>query len=916
MPDWRLEIQRRLADTHLRPEREAEIVDELVQHLEDRYRASLAAGRSSDESEARAWRELEAHEVLGRELARVEAPAPVNLASAEVPRRGFPLRSLWQDLRYGARALRQRPLLTLTVLITVGLSLGPAIAVTALTDALFFRPLPGIADPSRLLTFQFGRTSARGFGPHFVSYANLADIVTGATTVTALTGQQLVPVAIAADGAAPRLVSGQSVMANYFDLLGVKFASGRGFRREEDSGPGGEPVVVLNDTLAHELFPGGAPIGRVVHLNSLAFEVIGVTADEFQGTLGAFGVAKVWVTGMAYLRLVHAPPDRWAYATNQGPFYEFIVRSAPGAAPAQVAAELAARTQALADREPVANDIFTTIAPKMMPGFGAPLSLDPTATGVVALLLAVAGVLVLLGMANVANLLIFQGLATGREIAIRKALGASARRILQLRLVQSLLLSFVGAVAGIGVADVLGGLLGTFGSPGLEMNLVFSWRVATVAALLALVVGVGFGIAPACLAARASLTAALARGLNTNMPRAALLRHGLTVVQLALSLTLLLGALLFLVTLRHLRAVDLGLDVSHVTTRRVDLRSHGYTGAQALDYYHRFIDSVRQAPGIDSVAVSGALPLLGGAFFGRVYESGRDPSQMKNIVFNAVSAGYFRVLGVSLLCGRVFADDEALGTTGAADTPVVVSETLAQRVFGSSDVIGRRLTTPKTMVSAAHDLEIVGVVREEHWLGVLQPADPILYEPIGRTDSPITSASVLVRSPLGPATVARLLQGSATAIDPAIPLHPEQTMNELIDRQLGQQRLFAWVLGVLAVVGFALAAAGLYGLVAQGVSERAREFGIRMAVGADRTRILGLVLRQAAAVAATGTVVGLGLGWMSGRAIESQLFGVRSHDPMIFAASAGLLAMVVLVASLGPARAATRVNPVDALRSE
>jgi hypothetical protein len=367
---------------------------------------------------------------------------------------------------------------------------------------------------------------------------------------------------------------------------------------------------------------------------------------------------------------------------------------------------------------------------------------------------------------------------------------------------------------------------------------------------------------------------------------------------------------------RHLRAVDLGLDVSHVTTMRVDLRSHGYTGAQALDYHRRFIDSVRQSPGIDSVGVAGGLPLLGGAFFGRVYESGRDPSRMTSIVSNGVSAGYFRVLGVSVVHGRVFADDEALSATGRLEEPVVVSETLAQRVFGSTNVVGRRLTVPRTLVSAAHDLEIVGVVREEHWLGVLQPADPILYEPIGRTDHPVTNVTVLVRSPLGPATVARLLQGSATAIDPSIPLHPEQTMNELIDRQLGQQRLFAWMFGVLAVVGFAIAAAGLYGLVAQGVSERAREFGIRMAVGADSARLLLLVLRQAAVVAAIGTVVGLGLGWMSGRAIESKLFGVTSHDPLIYAVSAGLLTVVVLAASLGPARAATRVNPVDVLRAE
>jgi putative ABC transport system permease protein len=620
-----------------------------------------------------------------------------------------------------------------------------------------------------------------------------------------------------------------------------------------------------------------------------------------------------WITGLAYARASHYPPARWTYGPDRGPFYSFIVRMSPGATVPRLTAELDARTQALAGLKAHGSSVFTTHHMILQPGFAAPAALRPLALRTTQMIGAVAALLVLLGMANVANLMIFQSLSAGRDMAIRKALGASTRRLAQLQLTESLLLSACGASAGIGICLGIAHILSDFQIVGVgAIDIAVDWRVLVATSGLAVLVGVGFGLAPAVLAVRASVVGALGRGLRTGLPHASRLRHALAASQVAVSLTLLVGALLFLATLHNLRAVDLGFNPRGVTIMQAALDGHGYTNARALDYSRRLADGVRRQPGVEAVAVAASPPLLGFSFNVQVYLPDQDPAQEQLVLANAVSADYFRALGLELVRGRTFTEQEVFGDV--RPQPVVVSEAMARRLFGSVDAVGRELRMPEYQAPPT-ELRVIGVTRDAHWKDVDSPPDPTMYEPLGGLPLGL-SAFVLVRSDLDSARAGRMVRDVATALDPAVPLKPETTFAGMIDQRLGQQRLFAWVLSLLGIIALALAAVGLNGLVAQTVIERAREFGIRLAIGADRSHVVRLVLRQAATVSVTGLAGGLTLAWFAGRVVESRLYGVTSRDPWLYIAAALLMILVVGVASAAPARAATRVNPIDVLRTE
>ncbi|HET9262561.1 MAG TPA: ABC transporter permease [Vicinamibacterales bacterium] len=898
----------------LPPEREAAIVDEVAQHLEDRYQTLLGSGQPAAEAERRAWRELEGNDVLGHLLSANEPPQRPSLAGLEVAPRGRLLRGLWHDVRYAVRNLRKRSMLSATIIVTLAISLGPTAAVIGMADALFFRPLPVVAAQDRLLHYAFGTPMRDGLIPHAISYANLAEIRDGATTVVGIAGQTSIPYGLALEGVAPRLTLGTAITANYFDVLGVRMIAGRTFRSEEDSAPGGDPVMVLNDGLARALFgEPDAAVGQSVLVNSVPFTVIGVTPADFLGT-NASRPSEFWIPGMSYRRANNVEPSRWVYGPNEGPFYNYIVRMAAGASLAQTTAELTARTRALVERD-LGSQNRLTIVPILQPGLAAPASLQAVALHAMQLIGAVAGLLVLLGMTNVANLLIFTGLASGRDVAVRKALGASAGRLLQLRLVESILLTLLGALTGVGVAAGLGRLFSDFALPGIgRIEVAIDWRVVLAVACLAVVAGTCAGVAPALLAVRESVTGALGRGIRTGPPRAGRLRHALAGVQVALSLTLLVGALLFLMTLRHLRSVDLGFDPTGVTLVTLNVRGYGYTDARAVEYLKQVADMVRRQPGIQAAGLAFSPPLFGGGLTDGMYLPDQDPSQATNVERNGVSPDYFKAVRLPIVRGRVFTEAETSGNAETDRRPVVVTEALARRLFGSDEAIGRELLT-QAGPGKAVAFYVVGIARDSHFRGIERPPDALLYEPIA-TFPIVQNAYLVVRSTLGSRDAFQVAAEAARRFDPTIPLGPETTFAARIDRQLGQQRLFAWMLGLLGTIGFVLAAVGLHGLIGQTVVERRREFGIRLAIGAAPTGIVKLVLRRAALVLSVGLAAGLALAWSSGRLVESQLFGITSRDPMPYGVAALLMIAVVILASISPAVAATRVDPIEVLRSE
>jgi len=914
MPDWSGEIRRRLSAVRLPPEREAAIVDEVAQHLEDRYQTLLASGQPAAEAERSAWRELEGNDVLGHVLSANEPPRRPSLAGLEVAPRGRLLRALWHDVRYAVRNLRKRSMLSATIIVTLAISLGPTAAVIGMADALFFRPLPVVAGQDRLLHYAFGTPMRDGLIPHAISYANLAEIRDGATTVVGIAGQTSILYGLALKGVAPRLALGTAITANYFDVLGVRMIAGRTFGSEEDSAPGGDPVMVLNEQLARAFF--GAPdaaVGRAVLVNSVPFTIIGVSPAAFLGT-SVSRPSEFWIPGMSYRRANNIESSRWVYGPNEGPFYNYIVRMAAGASLAQTTAELTARTRALVERD-LGSQNRLTIVPILQPGLAAPASVQAVALRAIQLIGAVAGLLVLLGITNVANLLIFTGLASGREVAVRKALGASAGRLLQLRLVESILLTLLGALAGVGVAAGLGRLFSDFALPGIgRIEVAIDWRVVLAVACLTLVAGTSAGVAPALLAVRESVTGALGRGIRTGPPRAGRLRHALAAVQVALSVMLLVGALLFLMTLRHLRSVDLGFDPAGVTVVTLNVRGYGYTDARAVEYLTQVADVVRRQPGIQAAGLAFSPPLFNGGLTDGMYLPDQDPSQATNVERNGVSPDYFKAVRLPIVRGRVFTEAETSGNAETDRRPVVVTEALARRLFGSDEAIGRELLTQASPGKAVA-FYVVGIARDSHFRGIERPPDALLYEPLA-TFPIVQNAYLVVRSTLGSRDAYQLAAEAARRIDPTIPLAPETTFAARIDRQLGQQRLFAWMLGLLGTIGFVLAAVGLHGLIGQTVVERRREFGIRLAIGAAPTGIVKLVLRRAALVLSVGLAAGLALAWSSGRLVESQLFGITSRDPMPYGVAALLMIAVVILASISPAVAATRVDPIEVLRSE
>jgi predicted permease len=916
MPDWSGEIRRRLSAVRLPAEREAAIVDELAQHLEDRYQTLLASGQPAAEAERRAWWELEGDDVLGRLLAVNEPPRRPSLAGLEVAPRGRLLQGVWHDGRYAVRNLRKRSMLSATIIVTLAISLGPTTAVIGMADALFFRPLPVVAGQDRLLRYAFGTPMRDGFIPHQMSYANVAELGDGATTVAGIAGQASISVGLALDGVAPRLALGTAITANYFEVLGVPLIAGRPIRAEEDSAPGGGPVMVLNEGLARAFF--GAPdtaVGRAVLVNSVPFTVIGVAPAAFLGT-NASRPSEFWIPGMSSRRANNVEPSGWAYGPSEGPFNDYIVRMAAGASLAQTTAELTARTRALVERDLNSQAPFqTTIVPILQSGLAAPASLQAVALHTMQLIGTVAGLLVLLGLTNVANLLIFTGLAAGQEVAVRKALGASAGRLLQLRLVESILLTLLGALAGVGVAAGLGRLFSDFALPGIgTVEVAINWRVVLAVACLAVIVGTCAGVAPALLAVRESVTGALGRGIRTRPPRAGRLRHALAAVQVALSVTLLVGALLFLMTLRHLRSTDLGFDPAGVTVVTLNVGGYGYTDTRAIEYQKRVADQVRQQPGIQAVGLAFSPPLFGGGLTDGMYLPGQDPSQATNVERNGVSADYFEAVRLPIVRGRVFTEAETSGNAEGARRPVVVTEALARRLFGSGEALGREILTqagPGRTVA----FHVVGIARDSHFRGITGPPDALLYEPLA-TFPMVQNAYLVVRSTLRSREASQLVAEAARRFDPTVPLAPETTFAARIDRQLGQQRLFASMLGLLGTIGFVLAAVGLHGLIGHTVVERRREFGIRLAIGATSTEILTLVLRRAALVLSVGMAAGLALAWSSGHLVESQLIGITSRDPMPYGVAALLMVAVVCLASVSPAVAATRVDPIEVLRSE
>ncbi|MEX2270125.1 MAG: ABC transporter permease [Vicinamibacterales bacterium] len=905
--EWRDEIRRRLEPLKLPPTREAEIVEEVAQHLDDRYRELRASGRSDEDAAAIAWRELDETDVLGREVARVEARAPLNLPPPGAPPRGRWLGAFWQDVRYALRTLGRSPGFSLTVLLAVALSIGPTTAILSIGNWLLWRPHPGVTDSGRLAEVWVGRwneagTSVRVSG---LSYGEIEEISTRSTTTVGIAGGQEMSASLSVHGVMPRMAATANVTANFFDVLGVRMRAGRAFLPEEDrlSGP---PVAIISERLSESAF--GAPeaaLAKTISLNSRPFSVAGVVASAFGGT-SPMGAVDVWIPGAAYGYMNHWP-------TPLSPsFHTFVIRMAPGTAPSTVESELTGLIRALRAE---ASDRSTDVSARVFPGLGVhPLQRARTRATVRTMLI-VGAVLLLIGCANVANLLVLRTTRRAHEIGVRKALGATRLRVVQVQVMEACLLAIGGASVGLGLAVFLKELMQHLlfpQPPGIAFAVPLDGRVMAATTAAAILAGVVSAAAPAWLAARGGVLSPTGRTGARTSTRAPSLRGALAALQLALSLMLLVGALLLVSTLRNLRAVDLGFDPTDITVLPVDLAGHGYTPERALQYFRTVLPALQAHGEFDSVTLAQRAPFGPGSIVRVQPPDGNDLLEVRT---NGITEAYFDLLATPLLRGRSFTSDESFAPPGA-DPPVVVNETLAMRLYATHDVVGRTVRFARTRANPVRDLLIIGVVQDAHWNDITGTPEPFLYQPLGRNDFGATRGQFMVKSALPASRVADIAGEIAARVDSSVPFVFARPLTSGIDRGLAEERLFAWVLSLLAALGFLLASFGLYGLVGQTVAERAREFGIRVALGATRRDIARLVARYALAVTAGGVMAGLGLAWIGTRAVDRLLFGVTRLDPAIYVAAVITLVAVVALACVAPVRRATRVQPVEVLRAE
>ena len=917
--DWSGALKERLTGLNVRPEREAEIIDELSQHLDDQVRELAAGGAGLETARTIALNELDAPGELTRRLAEIETRPPLELPPPGAPARGRWFQARWQDVRHSLRALRRSPIFTATVVATFALTIGPTTAILSVGNWLLWRPTPGVHEPERLAVIWIGqwRQTATGtsFSPASVSYLNLEGLRRASKTLTGIAGLMLDGPNIASDNLAPASAGAGAITADGFGVLGVQIVAGRPFNREDDREPDGEKVVIVSESLALRGFGSSAgALNQRLLLNGRPMTIVGVVPKEFAGT-NPMSRVSVWYPGAAIGYVNHFVERERTVTRAGGRFYSFVARLAPGATFESVQAELDVLVPALAEAHPDENGQFKQARARLFPGLGPSELQRASYAKTVRILLAIGGVLLLLGCANAANVLIMRGVRMGRDRAIRLALGASRARLVALQLTESALLSGGGAALGILLAvwmkELIVTLLFPGVQPGFEHDVPLDPRVLGMTLGVSLACGLLAGLAPALAARRGSLAPSIAAGAGRSVTGHQWLRSGLAGVQLALSVALVTGSLLLVTTLRNFQAVELGFDPTNVSRHHIDPSRHGYRPDRALVYYQDLLQRLTGRPGVAAASASGRVP-FGSSWRIRVTDPAGADRPPIQVLSNNVSARYFDVLRMRVVHGRTFTDAVAMMPAGVTTFPVVIGEGLAERLFADANPIGRSIDLPAAGNEPPREVSVIGVVQDVHWNNLTE-RPLFLYQPFPQRPG---AASILVQSTLPPPDVSGIVAAASRELDASLPVSFSQPISDQVEMEFSEQRTFAWVLSLVGWIAFALAAVGVYGLLAQSVSERTREFGIRMAIGSGRGRIFALVIKQAAWIGAFGVIGGLALAAFGTRLIETQLFGVTRLDPTVYVLAAALLVVVVFMAGLWPARTATRIEPVEALRVE
>ncbi len=701
------------------------------------------------------------------------------------------------------------------------------------------------------------------------------------------------------------------VSGNYFDVLGVKAMIGRTFAPEEDQTPGAHPVAVLNHALWQTRFGGDrALVGKTVRLNNLNYTVIGIAPPGFKGT-DLITNSDLWIP-MAMHDQVFTGIFREYFNDRRALLMNVTGRLKPGVGLEQAESEMKIIASRLEQAYPRENEKrSTTLVPLSQSAINPNFRNVFVRSG--ALLMAIVGLVLLIACVNVANLLLVRATARRKEIAVRLALGAVRGRLVRQLLTESLLLALAGGALGLVFAIWGREALWSFRPPFLQdagIDISLNSEVLGFTLLLSLLTGLIFGIAPALRASRAELVSELKDKSSQASPdrRWFNLRNALVVMQLALSLVALIGAGLFLRSLQNAQRINPGFETEKMMTLSFNVGAQGYTDGQGQEFYRRVQEKTATIPGVRMSAVS-SNPPFGGGFQRSVTPEGETlPQGSRGILTttNSIAPNYFDTLGITLLDGRRFTEADREGVVRVA----VINEAAAKRFWPGQNAQGKRFR----FYGDDFYHEIAGIVRNTVVINLGEDPQPQIFLPMRQHYFP--AVALYVRTEGDPVSVLGAVRREVQSLDPNLPLVNVQTMPEILGQALWGPRMGAALLGIFGALALLLASVGLYGVLAYSVSQRTQEIGLRMALGAQRGKILSLVLGQGMALVAAGVLLGVGAGLLATRMITSLLYEVSAFDPITFVAMPLLMSLVTLAACYLPARRAMKVDPMVALRSE
>ena len=816
------------------------------------------------------------------------------------------MKTLFQDVRYGLRMLWKTPGFTIVAVVSLALGVGLNTAIFSIVNVMLIRPVPMVKDHGRVVWLR-----APISYPDYLDYRDKTRSFEGMAAATGTSEFSL------QGTGGPEVIKGEFVTENYFDVLKVGALKGRTFAKDEGQTP--TPVVVLSEHLWRAHFDSDSGIiGRQISLNGLSFTVIGVASKDFIGTEAGLN-RELWLP--LRMQPVLNPPETVRAAdpassrflSRDSHWLAVFARLAPGVSREQAGTDLnnVARNVAEAYQGRATAETLRSVQLLTMSG-----GLDPRdqaeALPLVGIVMAVVALVLLIACANIAGLLLARAAVRRRETAIRQALGATRPRLVRQWLTESVLLGIGGGALGLVLALWANQLLISYlqTTPLASLDLGLDWRVLAFTLLVSVVTGIVFGLAPAVQAARVDIVTSLkSEDAQRAGSRRSRLRTAFVTAQVTMSVVLLVCAGLFIRSLQSANTIDPGFRVDRALTVPINLGLLRYKESDGENFYRNLLARVQAQPGVESASLVRFAQLgLAYAQF-QVFVEGRDLKDDEGFStgFNVVGPNYFKTMETPLLRGRDFSDADRKG----APAVVVINQTLATTLWPNEDALGKRVSVsgPKGPF-----LEVVGVARDGKYRSLGETPHPYIYQPLLQSYDP--KVILVVRSTGEPQSVVTPVREQIRVLDANLPIADVKTLREQVDLSLFPSRVAAWTLGGFGVLALLLAAIGIYGVVSYSVAQRTREIGLRRALGAKESDVLKLVLGEGFFVISIGLALGLLVAFGATRLIAGFLYGVAPTDPLTFVGVPVLLGLIALGACYIPARRATKVDPLVALRYE